>query len=246
MKLIRADGHQQQQWALANIHAQTIARILSEHLEDDATLINEIALVLQQCDGELYDNLASKLANIRAFYELNAFEEYTPIPDHVTELLQAIYDLYHQPRNGLYKQISEQINSLRGAIVELLGLELIKPRYNLEDECFNSRRFVDQQNTKITLQEVDIAALSHKRRQLEGYECKTKAQAVMHDDCIDLQYLYKAARKEDYQAHIGVISLDTSKMVTRRLKRLGSDPCIQAYGVDILSELRYSPFDEIN
>lgn len=34
MKLVRADGHQQYQWALANSHTQTIASILSEHMND--------------------------------------------------------------------------------------------------------------------------------------------------------------------------------------------------------------------
>ncbi len=196
MKLIRADGHQQQQWALANVHAQTIARIISEHLDDDATLVREIAFILQNFHGSMSDSLTNKLINIRAFYELNDPEEHVPVPDYIIELLQALHELYYQPRNRLYKQVEEQINSLRGAVVELIGLELIKPRYNQEDECANSRRFVDRRNTKITLQEVDIAALSHTRHQLEGYECKTKAVALMNDDRIDLEYLYKAALED--------------------------------------------------
>ncbi|MEO7022248.1 MAG: hypothetical protein ABI234_19020 [Ktedonobacteraceae bacterium] len=242
MRLIRADGHQQQQWALVHVHTQTIARIFSEHISD-FVLIIAIAQVLQKCTGEMHDDLDQKLTNIRNLYQQNSSKVHIPVPDYIIELLQALHELYYQPRNRLYKQVGEQINSLRGAVVELIGLKLIKPRYNQEDECANSRRFVDRHNTKITLQEVDIAALSHTRHQLEGYECKTKAVALMNDDRIDLEYLYKAALEENYQAHVGVISLDPTKMVLKRLRHLGADDCVQAYGVDMLRDLHYSPFD---
>jgi hypothetical protein len=243
MKLVRADGHQQQQWALANTHTQTIARILSEHLDDDSTLVREVASVLQKCTGAIYSDLDRKLANIRAFYELSDPEELISVPIYIVELLQALYKLYHQPRNKLYKQLEEQINSLRGAVVELLGLELIKHRYGREDECANSRYFFDQYNKKITLREIDIATLSHARRELEGYECKMKAIALMNDHCTDMEYLYKTAQEEQYQAHVGMISLDPSNIIIKRLRQFAAHSCIQVYGVDMLGDLRYSPFD---
>lgn len=243
MRLVRADGHQQQQWALANIHTRNIARILSEHIDDDETLIREVAQILQKFDGEAYDGLAQKLDNIRAFYELDASEEQHIVPDYIIELLQALYELYHQPLHILYQQRREQIDSLRGAVVERLGLELIKPRYNENDECANSRRFVDQHDTRITFQEVDIAAISEERRQLEAYECKMKAHHFVDHDRSDLEFLYNAAKEEDYQVQVGVISLDPSKLVERRLGWLNAAPCIQSYGVDVLGELQYSPFE---
>jgi hypothetical protein len=42
---------------------------------------------------------------------------------------------------------------------------------------------------------------------------------------------------------IGVISFDNSQQVERRLKFLSADACIQAYGLDVLRDLQYSPFD---
>lgn len=242
MKLVRADGHQQQQWALTNVHTCKIAKILCEHFDDDNTLIKEVASILQKFTGQAYDDLDRKLANIRDLYMLDDPEEISSLPAYISELLYALHELYYQPRNGLYRRIEEQIDSLRGAVVELIGLELIKSRYSHEDECANSRCFVNRQNMKITLQEVDIAAISFTRHQLEAYECKMKAISLMNDDCIDLKYLYEAAEDEYYQAHVGIISLDPTKMIIRRLRYLCANSCIQAYGVDMLGELRNSPF----
>lgn len=241
MKLVRADGHQQQQWALANIYTQTVARILSEHLDDDATLLRETARVLRRYTGEMYlesgfDKLDRQLSHINNLYEI--------APDYISQLLDALRNLYRHPLDRLFGCLEEQINSLRGAVVELLGLALISPRYNLDsDECANSRRFFDQKDVKITLQEVDIATISRVRRQLECYECKLKVLNFDNADRMDLEYVYNAAGKEDYAAHVGVISFDTSSMVIRRLDDLDAANCIQAYGLDALSDLQYSPFD---
>jgi hypothetical protein len=242
MKLVRADGHQQQQWALSNKQTQTIAQILSEHI-DNSTLVRAVARVLQNLNGEYHTDLEQKLADIRGLYEFNTPEEPDNAPDYIVNLLQAIYELYHQPLHGLYQYIEEQINSLRGAVVERLGLELIRYRYQHSSECANSRRFVDQHNRIITLQEVDIAALSHIRLQLEGYECKMKAVSLENHDCVDLEYLHKAGIKENYQVNVGIISFDASSTIKRRLNKLQAAPCIQAYGVETLNELEYSPFE---
>ena len=243
MKLIRAEGHQQQQWALANPHTQTIARILSEHIDEDHALLLSVAGILQNLHGEKYENLTQELENIRDSYNVADSERETTIPDYAVEIIQAIHELYHQPRSVLYPNMREQINSLRGAVVERLGLELIKHRYQATDECANSRRFVDQHNKVITLQEIDIAALSHNRHELEAYECKIKALSLENHDCLDLAYLHQVAGTEDYQTQVGVILLDPSRAVEKRLRWLHAAPCIQAYGVDTLNELEYSPFE---
>ena len=242
MKLVRADGHQRYQWALANLHVQAIACILSEHIDDD-DLLSAVAHVLQSLSGEFYNGLAQELASIRDLYKLISSEEESTIPDYVTEILQAIHELYHQPRSVLYPNLKDQINSLRGAVVERLGFELIKHRYGRDDECANSKRFVDQRNKPITLQEIDIAALSYERRQLEGYECKMKAISLENHDRLDLEYLHRAATEEDYLVQVGAISLDPSKLVEKRLRRLDASRCIVAFGVDVLNELQYSPFE---
>lgn len=242
MKLVRADGHRQYQWALTNLHTQTIASILSEHI-NDTDLLLAIARILQNLNGEVYDSLDLELASVRALYKLIGSEERSAIPDYVTELLQAVYELYHQPRSVLYSSLKDQINSLRGAVVERLALELIGPRYLQNDECANSRRFVDQHNRTITLHEIDIAALSHDKRQLEGYECKMRAVAFENHDRLDLEYLHRVATEEDYRVQVGVISLDPSKLIEKRLRRLNASSCVQAFGVDVLRELQYSPFE---
>jgi hypothetical protein len=242
MKLVRADGHQQQQWALANSHVQTVARILSEHM-DDNDLLPTVALVLRNLHGEDHKKLAQELASIRTLYQSVSAEEDHTIPGYVIELLQTIHELYHQPRSALYSDLKEQIDSLRGAVLEQLAFELIKHRYGENDECANSRRFFDRYGKVVTLQEIDLAALSHHRRQLEGYECKLKARSIENHDCVDLAYLYRNALEEDYQAQVGVISLDPSRLVERRLRQLSAALCIHAFGVDALDELQYSPFE---
>jgi hypothetical protein len=240
MKLVRADGHRPQQWALANAHAQTIARILSEHLDDDATLLREVATVLRRYTGEVYretglDGLNQQLTHISNFYDL--------APNYISQLLEALRNLYCHPLDRLFGSLDEQINSLRGAIVELLGLALVRPRYDLaSDECANSRRFFDQENVKITLQEVDIAAISYVHRQLECYECKLKVLNFNNADRIDLEYVYNTAGQENYTANVGVISFDARRIIIRRLNYLDAADYIQAYGLDTLSEL-HSPFD---
>lgn len=247
MDLVPAEGNQQQQWALHNPYTQRIARIFSEHL-DDATLLRASAQILQQYTGERYveegpDSLDQKLADIRDYYQLNAKEPF-PVPSYASELLDTLRDLYSHTLDSLFGSIEERINSLRGAIVELLGLALIKPRYDLaSDECANSRRFSNPRSREKNLWEVDIAAISYTRRQLEGYECKLKAHYFVNKNLIDLVWIYKEAEREDYLAQVGVISFDNSQKVERRLRFLSADECIQAYGLDALTELQYSPFD---
>jgi hypothetical protein len=242
MKLVRADGHQQQQWSLANPYTQTVVSLLHAYM-DDTDLLPTIARVLQDIHGELFDRLDQELAHVRELYEAARSEEEDAIPAYVTELLDAIYELYHQPRSVLFPNQREQINSLRGAVVERLGLELIKHRYRGNDECANSRRFLDKNTMEITLQEVDVAALSCQRGELEGYECKLKAMALANHDCLDLECLYRAAAEEEFRAQVGVISFDATKMVERRLRHFQTAPCVLAYGVDGFDELEYNPFD---
>lgn len=243
MKLVRADGHQQQQWALANDHTRTIARILCEHIGDNA-LVRSATQILKLLNGEAYENLDQKLQELGALYTLDPSDEFAVPPTYIVELMQAIHELYCQPLcRRLYRQQKEQIDSLRGAVVERLGLELIQHRYADTEECANSRRFLDQRNVTITLQEVDVAAISPERFQLEGYECKMKAYACADHDCRDLEYLYNAANEEGYRVQVGVISLDLSKYIEKRLEQLDAARCIRAFGVDALNKLQYSPFE---
>lgn len=236
LKLVRADGHQPQQWALTHADTQTIARILTEHLDDDATLLREVARVLRKYTGEVFSETGFDRFNQQLTHIYNLYD---PTPDYISQLLEALRNLYCHPLDRLFTNSEGQINSLRGAIVELLGIALIRPRYNqTSDECANSRKFLDQKNVKLTLQEVDIAAISYVRRQLECYECKLKVLYFDNADRIDLEYVYNAARKEDYAARVEVISFDARSMVMRRLDDLKAADCIRAYGLDTLRELQ--------
>ncbi len=231
MKLVSAEGNQQQQRALNNVYAREIAHILVEHIEDVPDLLQVISEILQRCTGDKHGDITNKLNSIRILYENQSDGK---APDYIIKLVSALEKVYQHPK--------EQIDHLRGAIVELLGRALICPRYR-SGECANSRRFVNSRNKEVTIQEVDVAAISYFYFQLEGYECKIKSISLMHDDCVDLAYLAKEAQEESYQAHIGIISLDPDKMVARNIRRLTGEQCIQVYGVESIKELKYSPFD---
>lgn len=231
MKLVSAEGNQQQQRALNNVYAREIAHILAEHIEDIPDLLQVISEILQKYTGDKHEGIAHKLSSILILYE-NQLDG--KAPNYIIKLVSALEKLYQSPK--------EQIDHLRGAIVELLGRALICPRYR-SGECANSRRFVNSCNREVTIQEVDVAAISYLYFQLEGYECKIKSISLMHDDCVDLAYLVREAQKESYQAHVGIISLDPDKMVARNIRRLNGEQCIQVYGIESIKELKYSPFD---
>jgi hypothetical protein len=232
MKLIPAEGNQQQQRALKNSYACNVALILAEHIEEVPDLLQVVSEILQKYTGNKHEEVFTKLNSVRTLYEKEPSGE---APDYIIQLVNSLEHIYHSS--------AEQINCLRGAIVELLGRDLICPRYRSDGECANSRRFVNRYNEEVTIQEVDVAAISHVHFQLEGYECKMKSTYIMHDDCVDLAYLAKKSEEESYQAHVGIISLDPDKMVERRLNRLGTQKCIQGYGIESIKELKHSPFD---
>jgi hypothetical protein len=217
---------------LKNSYACDVAHILAEHIEDVPDLLQVISEILQKYTGNKHEEVFTKLNSVRILYEK---EPDGKAPDYIIKLVSALEYIYHYS--------AEQIDCLRGAIVELLGRDLICPRYRSDGECANSRRFVTGYNEEVTIQEIDVAAISHVHLQLEGYECKMKSNYIMHDDCIDLAYLAKKSEEESYQAHVGIISLDPDKMVVRRLNRLDAQQYIQVYGIESIRELKYSPFD---
>ena len=233
MKLVRADGNIELQKALANSYVHTIVDIF---VRDKETLMLAAELLKTHIKRE-QPGLKEKLEALQTYYRsLDAAGDIV-IPSHISELIAAI--------EHLYEQNNEKIEVQRGAIVELLGYNFISPRYGSNDSCSNSRRFYDEHNKPITIQEVDVAALSPGRRQLEAYECKMKVGGLMHDDCVDLEYLVDAAEKCDYSANIGVISFDNDRIVERRLERLCVLKCIKGYGLESIYSLRHSPFEKL-
>lgn len=165
------------------------------------------------------------------------------VPTHIVSLTETLFKLYQQD--------AEKVRYQRGAVVELFARRLVCQRYKNDQECSNSRAFVDDHNQRITIQEVDVAALSTVRLQVEGYECKMKAQLLESSDCIDLVYLIMAARKGNYRVNVGIVSFDSDKKVLRRLDNVRSvithlpAPIlnkIQIYGLDSIEKLREYPF----
>jgi hypothetical protein len=231
MKLIRADGNIELQRALTNPYVRTIVDIF---IKDKEALMLAAELLKTHIKRE-QPGLKEKLAALLTYYKRLDAVGNVVIPAHITKLVEAI--------ERLYMQNNEKIEMQRGAIVELLAYSFISPRYGSHDFCSNSRRFYDEHNKPITLQEVDVAALSHERRQLEAYECKIKVVGLMHDDCVDLEYLVDESERYGYTANIGVISFDHDRIVERRLEKLQTLKFIKAYGLESLHDLQDSPFE---
>ena len=88
-----------------------------------------------------------------------------------------------------------------------------------------------------------MAALSHEKSQLEGYECKLKVDGIESSDCTNLVYLTDAAQERSYYTNVGIISFDdSSRYMQRKLARLQPDARIQLYGLDSIALLELSPF----
>ncbi|HYT45723.1 MAG TPA: hypothetical protein VEP90_25585 [Methylomirabilota bacterium] len=231
MKLVRAVGNFRLQRALSNTYVNTIVDVLLQH--QDTLMI--VADLLQTCVQKASPELKGKIEGIHKLYRIADETGNLIIPNHISRLIEAL--------EKLYQQNNEIIEDQRGAIVELLGRKLVCPRYDARDFCFNSGRFVDEQSRDITLQEVDVAALSDTRYQVEAYECKMRSNKLMNDDCTDLEYLVKASEERGYRANVGVISFDNDEIVRRKLKRLYSPDCVKVYGLESMKKLRESPFE---
>jgi hypothetical protein len=237
MRLVRADGNVRMQNALSHRNVHTIVDILIEHRDT----LEIVAGLLQTYVDSKDPGIAKALNGIRAVYSNIDEQGNIIVPLHITKLVDAL--------DRLYRENIEDVKSQRGAIVEVFGRKFVCSRYNTGEECANSRRFEDEQRRRITIQELDIAALSMTRRHIEGYECKLKVRGLISEDCVDLAYLIKAAQEEGYHANVGVISFDSDRDVARRLKyfqpvleHLPSSKNIRVYGLESIELLQYSPF----
>ncbi len=231
MKLAPAVGNFKLQQALSHTYVRDIVNFLLTH----ENLLPDIAEILQTCVQKDPPELAVKLHAIHTIYAYIDDEGHLVLSGDIAKLIQTLENFYRQPK--------EKIEDQRGAIVELLGCRLVCLRYQGSPNCANSRRFVDEQQRYITIQEVDVAALSDYPKQLEAYECKMRVNKLETHDCNDLTYLAKEALKYGYHANVGIISFDPSPMIRRKLKQLHADPRIRSYGIDCLMTLRDSPFN---
>jgi len=153
-------------------------------------------------------------------------------PPYISELVQVLH--------ALYQQSNEDIRYQRGAIVELLAYEIVRPRYQ-PGECVSNYRFV---YGKYFSDQIDVAALSLTLRRIEGYECKLKVDSIENSNCTNLACLAEIAQQQDYHTHVGIISFDRSQTMKHKLQRFQPAMSIHLYGVDNLAELGRSPFSK--
>lgn len=230
MKLVRVEGNFRTQRALSHTYVKTIVDILIQ----DREILALVADVLQTVVRRDQPELMGKLEAIRKFYRRADAEGNLAVPSYIDKLTKNLQQLYHQS--------NENIDDQRGAILEALGHRLICSRYTNDDICINSGRFLDEQNREITIQEVDVAALSDTQKRVEGYECKVKSNKLESHDCIDLEYLFVAAQQRGYKSNVGVISLDSDDIVQKKLKRLEAAYCIKIYGLESIGKLQNLPY----
>lgn len=230
MKLVPAEGNLQLQRALAHAYVTTLVNIFVNHLDTMMVVADVLQTLVQRDPPELKE----KLKGIYDYYRDVDEDGTIFVPQHISKLIETLEKLYHQN--------NELITVQRGAIVELLGNKLICPRYGANDFCSNSRRFVDEQGRDITIQEVDIAAISHFRQQAEAYECKMRSNKLERDDCDDLKEVVEASKQRSYRADVGVITFDVDEIVRKKLKRLDAPEYIKHYGLESIWKLQNSPF----
>jgi hypothetical protein len=230
MRLVPAGGSPQMQRALIHRHVRTIAHILFQYLEQPG-LLRTVASILQTYERRAQAGLEADLEYLRVNQSRPGDAGLAP-PSHVVELMQTL--------RNLYQQRDEDIRYQRGAILEMLIYHLVGPRYKA-NECHSNHRFVDNHGRDVTDQ-VDVAALSQNKRQVEGYECKLKAAGIESSDCTSLAGLADAAQEEGYRTNVGFVTFDDEKPTRRKIAFLHSSSMLQAYGLDNLGLLRNDPF----
>ena len=230
MRLVPAGGSPQMQRALTHRYVRTIAQILFQYLEQP-DLLRIVAGILQTYERRAQDGLEADLEYLHVNQSRPGDAGLAP-PSHVVELIQTL--------RNLYLQRDEDIRYQRGAILEVLVYQLVGPRYKA-NECQSNHCFVDNHRRYVT-EQMDVAALSQHRRQVEGYECKLKAAGIESSDCTSLAFLADAAQEEGYRTNIGFVTFDDEKPIRRKIARLHSSPMLKAYGLDNLGLLRNNPF----
>lgn len=229
MKLIPASGSPRIQRALAHRYVHTIASILLHNYE----LLPPVSFLLRKYDRRTPTGLDEDLKSLCINQSTITDSGAVIIPPTVIELVQVL--------SSFYWQSDEDIRYQRGAILEVLVYKLVSPRYQ-SDECLGNQRFMDEHGRPITDQ-IDVAALSHSHRQLEGYECKLKVDGIESSDCTNLACLATASIERDYFFNVGMVSFDHQTYMRRKLQRLHPDPAIKLYGLDDITKLAHISFE---
>lgn len=213
-------------------HRHTNVRTTVDTLMKDRNLLRPTARFLKKYSSSDQPSFEESLSALRLFVSRPDSSGATIAPDYAITLTQTLTELYQQ--SDLNK-----IKYQRGAIVELLVRQLIHHRYNMPGElCLNNQRFVENYR-KITVKEVDVAALSTTRRKVEGYECKVSPTSFEPYDVINLTDLADAAGERQYRVNIGFVAFESDNVMKIKLSKLQLPDSIKVYGLDSIELLQY-------
>ncbi len=232
MKLVDAPGSQDMINAIDHPIVRDIVNILLSQIEDQI-FFRSVALFLKAHERKTTPGFAIKLDALRRHGQTRPNAEGLFVsPPYVDELVITLEELYAQAQN--------KINFQRGAIVELLAFNLVEPRCQI-NECFGNYRFLYEQNSHFTDQ-IDVAVLSERKRQIEAYTCKINPNGIKSEDCYNLIDLAKEAREQNYDIYTGAVSFDHSQIIEQRLRGFQGTESIKAYGINNMRELETNPF----
>jgi len=213
-------------------HRHTNVRTTVDILIQDRNLLIPTARFLKKFTSRDQSDFEESLDALRLFRSRPDSNGIVTTPAHVITLTQTLSKLYHQSD-------MEKIKYQRGAIVESLVRQLIRRRYDRPGElCLNNQRFVENYR-KITVKEVDVAALSTTRLKAEGYECKVSPTSFEPYDRINLSNLVDAANDRQYRVNVGFVAFESDSVMKIKLVRLALPSVIRLYGLDSIESLQH-------
>jgi hypothetical protein len=232
MKVVAAYGSRDMIEATVHPVVHEIVALLLSQIKNQA-FFKMVALFLKDNEKNTTSNFTKKLDALRGYGQSRPNSEGLFVsPPYVSQLVTKLEELYAQRQS--------KINFQRGAIVELLALNLVRSRYR-ENECFGNYRFVYERNSHSTDQ-IDVAILSKSRQLIEAYTCKIKPGSIQSEDCNNLTGLAKEATEQNYDIHTGAVSFDHSQKIEQRLKDFPGTEEIKAYGINNITKLADDPF----
>ncbi|QBD80438.1 hypothetical protein EPA93_32480 [Ktedonosporobacter rubrisoli] len=217
-------------------HKNFQVRTIVDTLLIDHNLLRPVAMFLKKYSSGDQPGFEEALDALSLFQSRSDITGSVAPPEYVTTLIRALRQLYHQK--------GQSINYQRGAIVEALVCKLICYRYCEPGElCLNNQRF-EENHRPITVQEVDVAALSISRKKLEGYECKVSSASFASFDSINLSDLAEEANERQYRVNVGFVAFENDKIMKIKLAKFQLPACINIYSIDNIEILQQLSFLE--
>jgi len=205
MKLMPAPGSSELREAHASPYIHKIASFLYQYLDADPDFFSDVALFLRNQKRQVTKNLSVSFT--QKLKELCERQNYPHTDGSFTssstgdELKQVIAEMYEQDQ--------EKLDFQRGAILELLTFKLVNSHCTLGD-CKINHKLVDN-DPFIHTRQIDVAALSMRDRQIEGYSCKVspvnpnKSYGLKREDCANLMAIADHGLVKSFSTHLGVV-----------------------------------------